>query len=206
MSATDGGEMGELGDVVPAGWGRRDVIGNAVIRERSDEDDDGPTVAADAAPGGDGSGIEPTAPLVEPSADDDPEARVEQLEGEIGEIRTRLGGLVDELDRRRRQLAPGALVRAHPLSVAFGGLAVAGALAGAFALRGARGRRRRSLGGRVERLRLGLGRVLEPPDRVNRPVERGSGWRRLFFAAASAAATVAARHLAMRLLVTRRST
>jgi hypothetical protein len=198
--------MGELGDVVPASWSRRDVIGSAVIPARSEEDDDGPTAAAaaDAAPSG--GGLEPTVPLAEPAGDVDPEARAEQLEGEIGEIRTRLGGLVDELDRRRRQLAPGALVRAHPLPIALGVLTVAGAVAGAFALRGVRGRRRRSLRGRVDRLRLGLGRVLEPPDRVNRPVERGSGWRRLFFAAATAAATVAARHLAMRLLVTRRST
>lgn len=204
MSATDGGEMGEVGEVgevVPASWARRDVIGSAVIPGRSD--DDGPAAAAEAASR---ERVAPALPLPEPAGDDDPDAKAERLEGEIGEIQTRLGGLVDELDRRRRQLAPGALVRSHPLTVALGGLAVAGVVAGAFALYGARGRRRRSLRGRVEQLRLGLGRVLEPPDRVTRPVERGSAWRRLVFAAASAAATVAARHLAMRLLVTRRST
>jgi hypothetical protein len=90
-----------------------------------------------------------------------------QEEAEVERARARLDGLVAEIDRRRHELTDVRLqLRKHAwlvVTVALGAAAAIGATV-FFKVRGHR--KRRTLRGRLGRLREALGRMIDAPDRV----------------------------------------
>lgn len=92
---------------------------------------------------------------------------VRRVSGEIETIRTELGSLVGELDRRRHEaLDLGLQARRHPVVIAAAAGVAALAVGGLIALvvRARRERRRPST--RAREARRALARLLEHPDRV----------------------------------------
>jgi hypothetical protein len=92
---------------------------------------------------------------------------VGRVAGEIDTLRTELGGLVAELDRRRHEaLDLGLQIKRHPVLVAtvatVAALLVGGAIA--VAVRGRRQRRRPAV--RAREARRALSRLFDHPDRV----------------------------------------
>ena len=95
------------------------------------------------------------------------ESDVGRISGEIDSLRAELGGLVGELDRRRREAFDiGLQVRRHPVIVAVAATAAALVVGGlvAFAVRQRRQMRRPSV--RAEEARRALARLLHHPERV----------------------------------------
>lgn len=95
------------------------------------------------------------------------DAAVGRVAGEIDSLRSELGGLVAELDRRRIEaLDVGLQVRRHPVFVAAAATAAALFLGGAIALvvRGRRERRRPTA--RARETRRALARLFDHPGRV----------------------------------------
>jgi hypothetical protein len=95
------------------------------------------------------------------------EADVGRIAGEIDSLRTELGGLVGELDRRRREAFDlGLQARRHPIALAVAATAAAVVVGGlvAFAVRQRRERRRPSV--RAGEARRALQRLLHHPERI----------------------------------------
>ena len=91
----------------------------------------------------------------------------EEVAGEIDVLRSELGGLVAELDRRRHEAFDVRLqLGRHPLVLA--GVATVAALAvgGAIAIVVRNARRRRRPAARVREVRAALGRLADHPRRV----------------------------------------
>jgi hypothetical protein len=89
------------------------------------------------------------------------------LDAEIDGLRQELTDLVAELDRRRHELLDVKLqLRRHARPVGLVGLALAGAVAGAIALRVRRTRRARALTGGRGALGQLVGRALQRPEPV----------------------------------------
>jgi hypothetical protein len=120
------------------------------------------------------------------------EARAIELDLSIAATRARLGSLLEELDRRRRQAidVPAQIRKnAKPLLVAAAGVA---ALVGlSIALRIARHRRRDRPIERVRRLGRAVGRMIDDPDRVAAPPPNFAA-KVLMAVATTAATTLAA--------------
>gem|GEM_PF-3540205 len=148
----------------------------------------------------------PTAadPTVDRGQHQSPDQPAERLEQEIEQIRENLGGLVNELEIRRRRLNPVAVMTRNPWALAIGGAVVLGAIVGAIAARRAGARRQRAWSSRAQaavkrgkRLRQALARAIDEPERVatsEPPIAM-----KLLTAAATAATAVAVRRLANQL-------
>jgi hypothetical protein len=92
---------------------------------------------------------------------------VGRMAGEIDSIRTELGGLVGELDRRRREAFDiGLQVRRHPIVVAVAAGTAALVVGGIIALVVHQRRERRRPSVRVEQTRRAVARLLHHPHRV----------------------------------------
>ena len=92
-----------------------------------------------------------------------------ELEREIVGLRSEMGDLVGELDRRRREVFDLRLqARRHPLALGLVGLGAALLLGGAVAVVVSRQRHRRRPGYRARQLRAALQRVVEHPELVAR--------------------------------------
>ena len=115
----------------------------------------------------------------------DPGTRVQELERTADALRDNLGTLVDELGRRgRRALVPAAIA-----ATTFAALGITAAVL-------LRRRAHRRQPDRLHNLSLALRRATERPERVAPP--RQGGLSKVAFAAAAAAASIVARHLAQR--------
>jgi hypothetical protein len=91
----------------------------------------------------------------------------QQLEAEITSLRDELSALVGELDYRRHELLDVKLqLRRHAWKVATAGLGLAAGIAGVAWLGVSRARRRRTLMSKAFRLREGVGRMINRPERV----------------------------------------
>jgi hypothetical protein len=94
-------------------------------------------------------------------------ADVGRVSGEIDTLRSELGGLVAELDRRRHEaLDLGLQIRRHPLLVAAVATAAALVLGGALALIVHTRRERRRPSVRARETRRAISRLFDHPDRV----------------------------------------
>jgi hypothetical protein len=124
-------------------------------------------------------------PREETPSTPDPAERVKELERTADALRDNLGTLVDELGRRgRRAIVPAALAATT--------LAALGITAGILWRR----RRTQRQPRRLQNLALALRRATERPEQVAAP--RQGGLSKVAFAAAAAAASIVARHLAQR--------
>jgi hypothetical protein len=114
----------------------------------------------------------------------------QQLEAEITSLRDELSALVGELDYRRHELLDVRLqLRRHGWKIAVAGLGLSAGIAGVVWLGLSRAQRRSTLMSRASRLREGVGRMIERPERVAAGL---TIVERIFTVAASAAmATVA---------------
>ena len=124
---------------------------------------------------------------------------VEKVEHEVEAIQRNLGGLVGELDHRRKELLDLKLqVRRHavPLMVA-GGALLALIAAGVVAVV-VRKRRRRTLRARANRFREALRRMTAHPEQVAE--SKPHVGKKIASAGGSAAASVIGKKLAQRLL------
>lgn len=124
---------------------------------------------------------------------------IDHLEDDIDRIRGNLGGLLNELDRRRhdafdvrRQL------RRHGVAVGLGLLAVAGIVTAGILLHRERGRRARSLPARARALRRAVRRVAAEPDRVAEAYPRVG--KKILAAGGTAVASVVGRRIAERIV------
>jgi hypothetical protein len=92
-----------------------------------------------------------------------------RLATEIDAIRADIGALVDELDRRRREVFDVRLhARRHPVAAAAAGVALVAFLGGSVALLVHNERRKRRASYKARQLRIALGRMMEHPERVAR--------------------------------------
>lgn len=92
---------------------------------------------------------------------------VGRVSGEIDTLRTELGGLVAELDRRRHEAFDlGLQLRRHPILLAATATIAALAVGGLLALTVRRRREARRPTVRARRARLALERLVDHPDRV----------------------------------------
>ena len=92
-----------------------------------------------------------------------------EIEREIDHLRTELGALVGELDRRRRDLFDvRGHVRRHPVAVGVAGVAVVAVLGGSVALLIHDTRRKQRASYRAKQLKVALGRMMDHPERVAR--------------------------------------
>jgi hypothetical protein len=115
----------------------------------------------------------------------------QQLETEIAELRDELGALVAELDARRHELFDVRLqLRRHAGRLVLTGLALSAVVGGVVWLGVRRARRRQNVVSRAGRLREGIARVVERPERLAVEPTLGS---KLLAVAASAAIGTAAR-------------
>lgn len=122
------------------------------------------------------------------------EADVGRIAGEIDSIRSELGGLVGELDRRRREAFDiGLQVRRHPVAVAVAAGAAALVVGGIIALVVRQRRERRRPSVRAEQTRRAIARLLENPHRVAAEPSIGNK-------VATAVLTLAATSLAKRVM------
>jgi hypothetical protein len=114
----------------------------------------------------------------------------QQIEAEIAALRDELGALVGELDRRRHELLDVRLqLRRHAWHVAVAGVGLSAAIAGLIWLGAGRARRRRGLLAKASRLREGVARMVERPERV--AAEQTVAGKLLTTAATAAVATAA---------------
>ncbi len=119
---------------------------------------------------------------------------VEALQREIESIRAGLGGMVDELDRRRHTLFDvRSQFRRHTVPLIAVGAALLGIAAGGIALGVAHRRRRARFGPRLARVREALRRMFDQPGRVANTQSVG---RKIVGAGGAAAASVIAKRLA----------
>ena len=123
---------------------------------------------------------------------------VEAIQRDIERVRDDLVGTLGELNRRLRgMLDVRGQLRRHPVPLALVAGGLAALVAGGIALGLARHRRRQRLAARLLRLREALRRMIDQPKRV--ATDRGVGLR-IAAAAGGAAASVAAKKVAGRLL------
>jgi hypothetical protein len=114
-----------------------------------------------------------------------------QLETEIAGLRDELGALVAELDRRRHEALDIRLqLRRHAGPIAAVGAGVVATLAGLISLARWRAQRRNRLTARASRLREGIARMVERPERV---ATQQTMPGQVLAAAATAAAAIATR-------------
>jgi hypothetical protein len=114
----------------------------------------------------------------------------QQIEAEISALREELGALVGELDRRRHELLDVRLqLRRHAWQIAVAGVGVSVGIAGLIWLGVARARRRRGLLAKASRLREGVARMVDRPERV--AAEQTVVGKLLTAAATAAVATAA---------------
>jgi hypothetical protein len=119
-----------------------------------------------------------------------PRQAAEQLQGEIEALREELGPLVAEVDRRRHEMVDVKLqLRRHAWQVAAGAAGLAVVVAGIVWLGVRRASKQRRLLYRAARLREGVARLIEHPQRV---APDPSLSRKLLTAAATAAVGAAA--------------
>jgi hypothetical protein len=118
------------------------------------------------------------------------------LEGDIQEIRGKLGGMVSELDHRRRDLfdVKKQLGR-HAVPLVLTGLALLGVAVGGVAFAARRRRQREAFGARLVRQRRALARMIDKPERV---ASAPSPERRIASAGAASIVSVLAERLAGR--------
>lgn len=122
------------------------------------------------------------------------DGEVGRVAGEIESLRHELGGLVGELDRRRREAFDFRLqVRRHPVAIALAATAAALAVGGLVAFAVRERRRRRTPSARAAEAREALARLLDHPERVGAHPSVGHK-------VATAVLTLAATTLAKRLL------
>jgi hypothetical protein len=92
-----------------------------------------------------------------------------RLAREIDDIRGEIAALVDELDRRRRELFDVRLqMQRHPVAVSVAGLTLGALLGGAVALVVYNARRKRRTTYKAKQLRTAFDRMMEHPERVAR--------------------------------------
>jgi len=122
----------------------------------------------------------------------------QQLEAEIAALRDELGALVAELDRRRHDLLDVRLqLRRHAWQIAIAGVGFSTAIAGLVWLGTSRAQRGRGLLSRASRLREGLARMVERPERV---AAEQTVVGKLLTAAATAAVAAAAKKVVDRVV------
>jgi hypothetical protein len=123
----------------------------------------------------------------------------ERLYEDISSIRSRLSGLISELDRRRHDAVDVKLqVRRHPISFVLVAVAAVGVVGGLVAWRLVARRHRNRLVTRLRGLRSVLGRVVRDPERMAQRTPRLG--TRLLHAGGEATAGIVAKRLAERLL------
>jgi hypothetical protein len=116
-----------------------------------------------------------------------------EVEHELAGTRDRLGGLLGELSRRRRELTNvGLQLRKHTRAIAITAGGVLATMATLIGLGLRRRARQRRLPERARRLRAALGRMVAHPERVGRAAP-GLGGSLLKAALTAAVATVAKR-------------
>lgn len=92
---------------------------------------------------------------------------VGRVSGEIEALRGELGGLVEELDRRRHEAFDlGLQARRHPVAIAVAATAAALVVGGLLAYAARDRRRRRRPSARARETRRALARLLDNPERV----------------------------------------
>jgi hypothetical protein len=92
-----------------------------------------------------------------------------RIEEDIATIRDEIGGLVDELDRRRRELFDVRLqMQRHPVATGIACVTVAALLGGAVAMTIHDVRRRQRASFKAKQLRAAFGRMMDHPERVAR--------------------------------------
>jgi hypothetical protein len=141
------------------------------------------------------------------AADSSPREAARRLDGEIGELREELSGLIGELDRRRHELLDVKLqVRRHALGVTLSAVALITAASGLVWFGMWRAQRRARLLSRAGRLREAVSRMVDRPERV--AAEPTLPGKILGAAAAAAAATLVKKGLerAVHMTLERRGT
>jgi hypothetical protein len=129
------------------------------------------------------------------------EADARRIEQNIDETRDHLGDLLTELNRRRRDALNIRLqMQRRPAAVVLAAVAVVGALAGIVVLAVHRRHRRRSLGGRADRMRVALRAIASHPELLAQREPTVS--RKVAAAGGSAVASVLGKALAKRLVST----
>ena len=127
-----------------------------------------------------------------------PKQSPEQLEAEIEELRDELGPLVSEVDRRRHELLDVKYqVRRHAWHIAVVGAGVIAVTTSLVWLGVRRAHERQSLPSRASRLREGVARMSDHPERV--ATDRGV-ITQILAAAAAAVVSAAARKTAERVV------
>jgi hypothetical protein len=92
-----------------------------------------------------------------------------RIEKDITSIRDEIGELVDELDRRRREIFDVRLqMKRHPVATGFAGFAAAALLGGAVAMLIYNSRRKQRASYKAKQLKVAFGRMVEHPERVAR--------------------------------------
>jgi hypothetical protein len=92
-----------------------------------------------------------------------------RIEKDITSIRSEIGALVDELDRRRRELFDVRLqMSRHPVAVGVAGATAAVLLGGAVAMLIYNGRRKQRASYKAKQLKIAFGRMVAHPERVAR--------------------------------------
>jgi hypothetical protein len=92
-----------------------------------------------------------------------------RISKEIEHIRGEIGSLVDELDRRRRELFDVRLqMRRHPVAFSVVGFSLAAILGGSIALLVYNGKRKQRASYKAKQLKVAFGRMMEHPERVGR--------------------------------------
>ncbi len=116
-----------------------------------------------------------------------------QLAGDIETLRSELGDLVSELDRRRHEAFDVRLqLRRHPVAAGVAAATIAAALGGTIALIVWSRRRRQRPIEKAKRVRRAMGRLFEDPDRVAMEPRIGE---KILAAAGTAAATMLTKRL-----------
>jgi hypothetical protein len=124
---------------------------------------------------------------------------VEKVEHEVEAIQRNLGGLVGELDHRRKELFDLKLqVRRHAVPLIVAGGALLALLAAGVVAVVVRKRRRRTLRARANRFREALRRMTDHPEQVAEPKPHVG--KKIASAGGSAAASVIGKKLAQRFL------
>jgi hypothetical protein len=119
-----------------------------------------------------------------------------QLEREIDTLRSELGRLVDELDRRRHEAFDLRLqIGKHPVAAGMAAAAVAAAVGGTVAFLVWSRRRRQRPMERIRRARSALVRLLDDPDRIAREPRVAE---KMLAAAGTAAASTLVRRVVAR--------
>jgi hypothetical protein len=92
-----------------------------------------------------------------------------RIEQDITSVRVEIGALIDELDRRRRELFDVRLqMKRHPMATGVAGVAVAALLGGAVAMLIYNTKRKKRASYKAKQLRVAFGRMVEHPERVAR--------------------------------------